>query len=112
MFGVNSSGEDTLAPQFRRGGEGGSEWGRSVERDEGFKIAVEGNTAWLRKIGFEKIRERILTELRTQGILPSVPEINTLVEKEIHERAVRLAEQGREEQQRLASGAAILRVAL
>lgn len=111
MFGVDSSGRDTLTSQFGHGGgffEGYAP--RSFqERGDEFRILVEQNVRWLRKAGIDIIREFVLRGMEKMGLMDPGKNINALVEEEILARATRLTEQALHEQAEMASRAAVLR---
>ncbi len=111
MFGVNKTGQDTLAPQFRRGRKAPSKTDAAIEWNEGLRFSIESNMRWLRKVGLDEIRRKVLNTLKAAGdIMPKETDIETLVETALYEKSERLALEARDEQQRFASAAAILSV--
>lgn len=110
MFGVNTAGQDTLAPQFRRGKAAPTTTAK-VERTEGLRFMIESNMRWLRHCGLDNIRRRVLETLKAAGdLLPPEANIEDLVESALYEKAERLALEGQDEQHRMASAAAILSI--
>lgn len=110
MFGVNTAGQDTLTPQFRRGKAAPTTTAK-VERIEGLRFMIESNMRWLRQVGLDNIRRRVLEALKAAGdILKPEADIEALVEQALYEKAERLALEGQEEQHRMASAAAILSI--
>lgn len=111
MFGVDSSGRDTLASQFGHGADSFEGYApRSFqERGNEFQRLVEQNVRWLRQIGIDKMRELVLRGMEKMGLTDTGKNIDALVEEEILARATRLTEQALHEQAEMASRAAVLR---
>ncbi|MBI2638349.1 hypothetical protein HYW83_02045 [Candidatus Peregrinibacteria bacterium] len=110
MFGVDTSGNDTLSPQFRRGKQGPTS-GAKAERKEGLRFMIESNIRWFRQCGLDAIRRKVLETMQAAGdLLPPEADIEGLVEQALYDKAERLALEGQNEQHRMASQAAILSI--